>query len=97
MIARLFVMAGAPQNGRKRGENVLRAMNALVRNLQEELVTVWEEVVPKLLAKLEGWCRSVSHLTNIEEMLSRRRSFATLFFSECLIAFVVAESSLYIE
>ena len=54
MIARLFVMAGVPQNGRQRGEHVLRAMLALVRNLQEDLVPVWEDVVPKLLTKLEG-------------------------------------------
>lgn len=54
MIARLFVMAGVPQSGRQRGEHVLRAMLALVRNLQEDLVPVWEDVVPKLLTKLEG-------------------------------------------
>lgn len=54
MLARLFVLAGHPHNGRKRGEHVLMCMQALCPNIKEELVELWEMVVPKLLSYLHG-------------------------------------------
>ena len=58
LIARFFVMAGVPmhKDGKNRGEHVLKAMAALVPNLHQDLKTVWEDVIPKLLSKLEGRC-----------------------------------------
>lgn len=58
LISRLVVMAGVPlaRKGERRGEHVLRAMQALVPNLHDQLVTVWDEVIPKLLSKLTGRC-----------------------------------------
>ena len=49
-------MAGVPilSNSNQRSQHVLKAMAALVPNLHQDLVTVWDEVIPKLLAKLEG-------------------------------------------
>ena len=37
-----------------RGEHVLNAMLATVPNLNQDLVSVWDGVIPKLLNKLEG-------------------------------------------
>ena len=54
MLVRLFVLAGYPLNGRKRGEHVLNSMKALCPNLKEELVELWEMVLPKLLSYLQG-------------------------------------------
>ncbi len=54
MLARLFVLAGYPMNGRKRGENVLMCMKTLCPNLKEELVELWDMVLPKLLSYLHG-------------------------------------------
>ncbi len=54
MLVRLFVLAGYPMNGRKRGEHVLACMKALCPNLKEELVELWDMVIPKLLSYLQG-------------------------------------------
>lgn len=54
MLARLFILAGHPRNGRNRGEHVLTCMQALCSNLKEELVELWDMVVPKLLSYLLG-------------------------------------------
>ena len=54
MLARLFILAGYPLRGRKRGEHVLVCMKALCSNLKEELVELWEMVLPKLLSYLQG-------------------------------------------
>jgi len=54
MLARFFVLAGYPQNGRKRGEHVLMCMQVLCPNMKEELVELWNMVVPKLLSYLQG-------------------------------------------
>lgn len=54
MLARLFVLAGYPMNGRKRGEHVLTLMKALCPNIKEELVELWDMVIPKLLSYLHG-------------------------------------------
>lgn len=51
----MVVMAGVPQNGNQRGVHVLKAMSALVPNLHEDLVPLWEDVIPKLIIKLEGF------------------------------------------
>lgn len=47
------VLAGYPHNG-GRGEHVLNCMTALVPNLHEDLVDLWDAVVPKLLSYLCG-------------------------------------------
>ena len=47
-------MAGRPQNGRNRGTHVLHAMKALSPNFNENLVEIWDTVIPKLIQFLEG-------------------------------------------
>ena len=47
-------MCGNPHEGRGRGEYVLTAMKALSPNLREELVDLWDAVIPKLLTYLSG-------------------------------------------
>lgn len=54
IVARLFVLAGHPHNGRGRGEHVLTAMRALCPNLKEDLVELWDMIIPKLLTYLQG-------------------------------------------
>lgn len=54
MLARLFVLAGYPHNGRNRGEHVLTSMQALCPNIKEELIELWDMVIPKLLSYLHG-------------------------------------------
>ncbi|CAG2234423.1 unnamed protein product [Mytilus edulis] len=53
LIARLMVLAGRPQNGRNRGIHVLTLMQGLVPNLNENLVELWDTVIPKLIQYLE--------------------------------------------
>ena len=48
------VMAGRPQNGRNRGTHVLSAMKALSPNINENVVEIWDTVIPKLVQFLEG-------------------------------------------
>lgn len=50
------VMAGHPHNGQERGEHVLNCMTAIVPNLHEDLVDLWDAVIPKLLSYLNGNC-----------------------------------------
>ena len=50
------VLAGHPHNGQERGEHVLNCMTAIVPNLHEDLVDLWDAVVPKLLSYLNGNC-----------------------------------------
>ena len=47
-------MCGNPYAGGGRGEYVLAAMKALSPNLREELVELWDAVIPKLLSYLSG-------------------------------------------
>ncbi|XP_077982268.1 maestro heat-like repeat-containing protein family member 1 [Glandiceps talaboti] len=47
------VMVGRPMNGRKRGMNILKAMQSLSPNLHESLVELWDSVIPKLMTYLE--------------------------------------------
>jgi hypothetical protein len=54
MLVRLFILAGYPLRGRNRGEHVLSCMRALCSNIKEELVELWEMVLPKLLSYLQG-------------------------------------------
>ena len=56
LLSRLIVMCGNPHDGEGRGEHVLAAMKALSPNLREELVELWDAVIPKLLAYLSGEC-----------------------------------------
>ncbi len=56
MVARLFVLAGHPHNGRDRGEHMLTTMRALCPNLKEDLVELWDMIIPKLLSYLQGMC-----------------------------------------
>lgn len=57
MLVRLFILAGYPHKGMKRGEHVLTCMKALCPNLKEELVELWDMVLPKLLSYLHGMYR----------------------------------------
>jgi hypothetical protein len=52
LIGRLIVLAGHPHNGDARGEHVLNCMKAVVPNLHEDLVDLWDAVIPKLLSYL---------------------------------------------
>ena len=52
----LQVLAGYPHNGQERGEHLLLCMRAVVPNLHEELVDLWDAVIPKLLSYLTGTC-----------------------------------------
>lgn len=52
----LQVLAGHPHNGEGRGEHVLNCMKAVVPNLHEDLVDLWDAVIPKLLSYLSGMC-----------------------------------------
>ena len=48
------VMSGFPHNGRDRGEHVLSCMQALGPNLHEDVVTLLDAAIPRLLAYLTG-------------------------------------------
>ena len=60
LLSRLIVMCGNPHAGGNRGEYVLAAMKALSPNLREELVDLWDAVIPKLLSYLSGQCYCIS-------------------------------------
>ncbi len=47
-------MAGHPSNGQGRGEHVLACMRALGPNIKEEVVNMWDTVIPKLQAYISG-------------------------------------------
>jgi hypothetical protein len=47
-------LAGRPQNGRQRGVHVLNLMKGLSPNLHDNLVELWDTVIPKLVQYLEG-------------------------------------------
>lgn len=53
VIARLVTLAGRPQNGRQRGVHVLNLMKGLSPNLHDNLVELWDTVIPKLVQYLE--------------------------------------------
>ncbi|XP_069113199.1 maestro heat-like repeat-containing protein family member 1 isoform X7 [Argopecten irradians] len=57
LMARLMVLAGRPTNGRERGVHVLMTMKGLVPNLEENLVDLWDTVIPKLIQFLEDATR----------------------------------------
>ncbi|KAK7500196.1 hypothetical protein BaRGS_00008419, partial [Batillaria attramentaria] len=63
LIARLVILAGWPQNGRNRGVHVLQLMKGLSPNLHENIVSLWDTIIPKLLGYLdeneeeEKWCQ----------------------------------------
>lgn len=52
LLARLVVIAGQPHSGQAKGEHVLHCMRALAPNIKEELVELWDVVLPKLLTYL---------------------------------------------
>lgn len=54
LFSLLQVLSGHPHNGQERGEHVLACMRALVPNLHEDLVGLWEAAIPKLLTSLTG-------------------------------------------
>ena len=54
LLARLVVIAGQPHSGQAKGEHVLHCMRALAPNIKEELVELWDVVLPKLLTYLNG-------------------------------------------
>ena len=56
----LKVWAGHPHNGQGRGEHVLNCMTAVVPNLHDDLVDLWDAVVPKLLSYLSGTANDIS-------------------------------------
>ena len=60
----LQVLAGHPHNGQERGEHLLLCMRAVVPNLHEELVDLWDAVIPKLLSYLTGTLHIVKHPVN---------------------------------
>ncbi len=59
LLGRLLVMAGHPGNGQGRGEHVLACMKALGPNIKEEVVNMWDTVIPKLQAYISGELRHI--------------------------------------
>ncbi|XP_033626005.1 maestro heat-like repeat-containing protein family member 1 isoform X2 [Asterias rubens] len=53
LVARLMVMAGRPDNGRKRGIHVLKLMHAMSPNIHSGIVDMWDAVIPKLMQYIE--------------------------------------------
>ncbi|XP_038067311.1 maestro heat-like repeat-containing protein family member 1 isoform X2 [Patiria miniata] len=53
LVARLMVMAGRPDNGRKRGIHVLKLMLAMSPNIHDAVVDMWDAVIPKLIQYIE--------------------------------------------
>ena len=50
----LKVMLGYPRHGSNRGEHILNCLQSLSPLLQEDLVELWDAVIPKLLSYLSG-------------------------------------------
>ena len=48
------MLAGRPNNGRERGVYVLNLMKDLSPNLHDDLIQLWDTVIPKLIQYLEG-------------------------------------------
>ena len=48
-------MAGHPFGSGKRGVHVLQLLAALGPNLHENVVELWDAIIPKLTQYLEGW------------------------------------------
>ncbi|XP_072169220.1 maestro heat-like repeat-containing protein family member 1 [Diadema setosum] len=53
IISRLMVLAGRPDNGRKRGVHVLRLLEGLGPILNENIADMWDTVIPKLIQYLD--------------------------------------------
>ncbi|XP_071092263.1 maestro heat-like repeat-containing protein family member 1 [Haliotis cracherodii] len=53
LAAKLVVLAGRPLNGRERGMHVLQMMRGISGNIHENLVELWDTVIPKLVQYLE--------------------------------------------
>ncbi|CAG2193325.1 unnamed protein product [Mytilus edulis] len=73
LIARLMVLAGRPQNGRNRGIHVLTLMQGLVPNLNENLVELWDTVIPKLIQYLEDASKKNHWTENWEDLSHKQR------------------------
>ena len=54
LIARFLVQCGWPQNGRNRGIHILNLMKGLSPNLHENIVDLWDTIIPKLVEYLDG-------------------------------------------
>lgn len=54
IISRLIVLLGHPHKCGGRGEQVLHCLKALVPLLNEDFVDLWDAIIPKLLAYLDG-------------------------------------------
>ena len=59
IISFLMALLGQPHKGKGRGEYILTCLKALTPILQEELVDLWDAVIPKLLAYLSGENRNL--------------------------------------
>lgn len=53
LLARLIVGAGLPMNGRGRGIHCLALLQAVSPNIHENIVDMWDTVIPKLVQYLE--------------------------------------------
>lgn len=53
LVARLLVGAGLPMNGRGRGVHCLNLLQSLSPNIHENVVDMWDTVIPKLIQYLE--------------------------------------------
>ena len=53
----LQVLAGWPQNGRNRGIHILHLLKSLSPVLHENLVELWDTIIPKLIEYLDGELR----------------------------------------
>lgn len=55
ILTRLIILCGVPLNGKSRGLNVLALMRNIAPNIDSAIVDLWDNVVPKLTANLEGF------------------------------------------
>lgn len=55
ILARMIITCGVPLNGKiNRGLNTLQLMKNISPNISSSIVDLWNNVVPKLIANLEG-------------------------------------------
>ena len=62
IVSSLIVLLGRP-NVADRGEHILNCLQAMGPILQDELVELWDAVIPKLLNYLGGVCMPTTIIT----------------------------------
>ena len=77
-------MLGHPRHGSNRGEHILNCLQSVSPLLQEDLVELWDAVIPKLLSYLSGVCGKEG------SVFKRKRHFRLCCVStkDCLFCFL---------